>query len=287
MWLRGSQEPEPTRASLDGCIGMKLREGSYFGEVQRQVKLPGLTLSLTTYEPFQEQPWHTHEHSTLFIHLIGDHLDHLPAGARLQPCLSTAHHPASVSHRSDVGPNGMTGINIDLEQSWLRSLDLEPGDLGREGIFEAPRGACAALSLLVRAFGRTPVDEVESLVVEIVAPLSAERANRPPAWLMGAVRHIESNFSSLGGVRALAAEVGVHPVHLSKCFPRFLDCTVTDYLQWVRLSEAGRLMLQGMSVGEAALEVGFSEQFYMSRCFRSKLGLAPSELRRLRSRLEG
>ncbi|WP_196141162.1 two-component regulator propeller domain-containing protein [Aliikangiella sp. G2MR2-5] len=57
-----------------------------------------------------------------------------------------------------------------------------------------------------------------------------------------------------------------------------VDMTPSDYLRRFRLEKAKHLLLQGFSVNQVALEVGFSSHSYFSKCFKAHFGQAPSSL---------
>ena len=57
--------------------------------------------------------------------------------------------------------------------------------------------------------------------------------------------------------------------------------TVNEYITASRLTKAKQLLLEGrLTIGEIALEVGFSDQSYFSKVFVAKYGVTPSDFRR-------
>jgi signal transduction histidine kinase/DNA-binding response OmpR family regulator len=58
--------------------------------------------------------------------------------------------------------------------------------------------------------------------------------------------------------------------------------SITDYIQQVRLEKARALLLEGqMTVAEIAYQVGYSSPDYFSTVFRSKYGVAPTQLKKM------
>ena len=265
-------------------MNVKLAEGDYFGDVRRRLEESGVVLSLTTYEPLQAQPVHTHLNPTFYIQLRGDHVDTLPQGSFEQPRLSVLYHPASVAHRSEVGPQGMAGVNIELSQSWLDRYDLKASTGRQPRLIDAPSSACLALRMAVQGFVRDIPGGLEDLVLELVEPAFkvGQEESSTPAWLGNAMSRLLDRTQSPESVTALAHDVGVHPMHLVKSVRRKFGRTVTSMIQESRLARAGERMLEGKSAGESALECGFQDQSYMARCFRKRLGLPPMDVIRLR-----
>jgi AraC-like DNA-binding protein len=74
--------------------------------------------------------------------------------------------------------------------------------------------------------------------------------------------------------------VAVSPYHLHRAFTRVFGETPHAYLTRIRLERARQLLLGGMSVTGASLEVGFESLSSFSRLFRARFGAAPSSVRR-------
>src|SRR5687767_3420271 len=113
---------------------MRLAAGEYFGKTTHSLDIPGLRFSATRYEPLQEEPWHTHEHATLFVHLFGQLVDGCPSAEWQLGALEITYHPVSTPHRSRVGPDGARGINLEISERWLMQADLSPAALGQHRV---------------------------------------------------------------------------------------------------------------------------------------------------------
>src|SRR5688572_27326830 len=124
---------------------MRLASGEYFGTTTRNLDTDGLRFCATRYEPLQEQPWHTHEHPTLFVHLFGELADTSEVAEWHLCPLEITYHPVSTPHRSRVGPRGASGINLEISDSWLARTDLSMAALGGHRVVSSPRGRTAAL----------------------------------------------------------------------------------------------------------------------------------------------
>lgn len=81
-------------------------------------------------------------------------------------------------------------------------------------------------------------------------------------------------------VAEMAAAAQVHPVHLARVFRQAWGCSPGDLLRWRRVERAAELMLhRRLSLAEAAVEAGFTDQAHMTRAFRAVLGLTPGQWR--------
>jgi AraC family transcriptional regulator len=78
----------------------------------------------------------------------------------------------------------------------------------------------------------------------------------------------------------------VHPVYLARVFRRRHGCSVSEYLRALRLEEAGRLVLQGAPLAQAAYAAGFADQAHFTRCFAAAFGFTPTGLWPARASLQ-
>lgn len=99
-----------------------------------------------------------------------------------------------------------------------------------------------------------------------------------PDWVAQAVEYLEQNFrdSSLN-VNHVADHFGMNPQYLSKVFRKYVNCSIMDYLQTLRVEEAKRLLAQGFSVQDTAMRSGFSNTRTFSRIFTKYTGVTPGK----------
>ncbi|UUZ47414.1 helix-turn-helix transcriptional regulator [Massilia sp. B-10] len=79
----------------------------------------------------------------------------------------------------------------------------------------------------------------------------------------------------------LAAELGVHAVHLARVFRKAWGCSPGDLLRWRRVERAiGLLRRKDLCMVEVALASGFADQSHMTRAFQAQCGTTPGGYRR-------
>ena len=114
--------------------------------------------------------------------------------------------------------------------------------------------------------------------------LLAEQGNRATvgdAMIGDALCYLEAHYTEEIGVGELAARYGYHPNYFIKRFKAAVGCTPGALLTRFRLDRAHTLLAHSEgSVGEIAVEVGFSDPLYFSRAFRARYGLSPTAYRR-------
>lgn len=79
----------------------------------------------------------------------------------------------------------------------------------------------------------------------------------------------------------VARQMGVTAAYLSAVFKKAMGVSMTQYLAAIRLERARELLAEeGVEVFRAAELVGYSDEYYFSRCFKKYYGISPSQARR-------
>jgi AraC family transcriptional regulator len=104
-----------------------------------------------------------------------------------------------------------------------------------------------------------------------------------PDWATRAYEAVMDG-SSEGGLRIgdVAAEIGVHPVHLARVFRKAWGCSPGELLRWRRTDRAAELLRETTrTAAQIAQEVGFVDQSHLTHAFRTRIGLTPAAYRRV------
>src|SRR5262249_45265867 len=98
---------------------MRLEPGTYLGSTVRRKTGDGLCLTLSRYAPGLTQPWHVHVNPTLFALISGGQHERSRHTNFEQSRLTAVFHPTTEPHAGLVGPDGMLGLNIEYDSTWL------------------------------------------------------------------------------------------------------------------------------------------------------------------------
>lgn len=103
-----------------------------------------------------------------------------------------------------------------------------------------------------------------------------------PRKLRRVLEHIEAHLGERLSVARLAEVAGASPSHFAALFRRSTGESVHQYVLGRRVERARTLlMVDGVSISQAALEAGFAHQSHMASCLKRALGLTPRELAKL------
>src|SRR5262249_14508613 len=117
----------------------QLPAGEFLGPALWQRRLSGLTLTLSRYRAGGEHCWHTHACNTFFLLIAGQHRDETRQLEYEQESFVPLFHPTTEPHVAHVGPTGMTGLNVEYGERWLKENSLTPKDFEKYRILNRPQ----------------------------------------------------------------------------------------------------------------------------------------------------
>lgn len=189
-----------------------------------------------------------------------------------------------------VEPAGEPHANRFFETAGAQVVAVQPvGDLAGGADHPSRRAQPDALGVAWRMASEmsrpddvTPI-ALEGMSLELLA--IASRAGRVAesraGWLSRATEMVEEHYAQPLGLGVIAAEVGVHPIHLARSFRSRHGRSVGGYLRAVRVHRAAeRLANSDEPIAEIALAVGFADQSHLNRWFVRLLGATPAAYRR-------
>lgn len=91
---------------------------------------------------------------------------------------------------------------------------------------------------------------------------------------------LASNFTSEVGLEALAGIAGLSRAHLIRAFRREFFITPHAFQTDLRVRHARRLLREGASPSDTAIECGFADQAHLTRHFKARIGVTPAAYRR-------
>ena len=96
-----------------------------------------------------------------------------------------------------------------------------------------------------------------------------------------ACKFIEQHFTERISLEQICRQAGVSKSMLLRAFTKSKGITPYRYLETIRINEAKKLLSNGVSVLDAAIETGFSDQSHFTNYFTSFIGLAPGVYREI------
>ncbi|MCZ8519494.1 MULTISPECIES: helix-turn-helix transcriptional regulator [Paenibacillus] len=200
------------------------------------------------YGPGLRQSYHSdsrHPWNIRWVHFFGERLEELLNGKGLD------------------GP-WLFGLSdhLPIEALLQRLLDL-----GRT--YEV-NDEYAAASTLYELLTR-----LQSMAEQLNVPV-----NQAADKIRAAANYVRAHCQEPFTLEQAAAIAGYSPHYFSRQFSKTFGKSFPDFLLESRLLQAKRLLTStGLSIKQIALETGFSQTSYFSKCFRSHEGMTPVQFR--------
>ena len=251
-----------------------LRTGEFYGGVTGRWKVPGALVTRLEHKVGRQLPRHSHEQPYVNLVLAGWYREEIRT-RRLEYGPGTlVMHPEGLDHRDEVGEGGARFLLVEFRETspdWRPDFDVAGG----EAVWAAYRLASCEPGLAMEE----GVAELELLLRKRrMMPVEAGK----PRWLARVEEWLRQEYVEPPSLQELAAEAGVHPVHLSRTWRRHGGgMGLGEFVTRLRVMEAARRLKDPAArTAEVAAEVGFADQSHLSRQFRRITGMTAGEFRR-------
>jgi AraC family transcriptional regulator len=254
------------------------------GRILRWRRVGGLLLAEVAYEAGRRIARHLHLHARFVLVLAGALTEIRGDDSCTYGPSTLLYRRAEEPHAYVVSKRGATCLIVDIDPAWLSRAREHAPVLAESAAFLGG----FILHLAHRLHGEFGLrDEVSRLAIESLAlGVLAEASRRvtrtlepAPAWLQQARALIEHRFVEPLSLAKVAAQVGVHPVHLARTFRRVYRTTCAGYVRQLRIEFARHALTGTAPLSAIATNAGFCDQSHFTRLFKQYTGLTPTEYR--------
>lgn len=92
--------------------------------------------------------------------------------------------------------------------------------------------------------------------------------------------HVKNHLSEDNSIIRICGRFMISQPYLSKIFKKYKNCTYNEFVVNIKMDEAKKLLEGGdYLIGEIAQELGYTDQFYFSKVFKTMTGCTPREYR--------
>lgn len=264
----------------------KLSPGRFYGRVIKSLAVSGFMLAETVHDARSRLPRHVHEQSYFCFVLQGAYTEkHGKKEVVCKPATLTF-RGSGEAHEALVLDANVRLFVLEISPRWIERLRED--SLTVSSTSELSSGSLPQLSVrLHREFHKT--DSAAQLAIQGLAlELLAEAVRRPsterratPPWLIQAREMIAEHFAETLTLTQVAAQVGVHPVHLATAFRQKYGVTIGEFVRKLRVEHAcAELIKKDLPLAAIASQAGFADQSHFSKVFKSYVGTTPAKYRR-------
>lgn len=258
--------------------------GKFYGANRKRMETPAFAFAEVEDFVNSHVPAHTHENAHFLFVVKGQY--EATVGDKKQSCPSSTmlYYPAGTTHADHFQTTGGRFLTVSLTSETNKKMLEEMKffdcsvNFNDHEISWLGRRICKEL--------RSP-DSLASIVLEgmanellVYAARSADKSDKPPGWLKMAYELLKDRCDEEVSVAEIAANVGVHPLHLARTFRKFFNCSPGEYLRKCRIELASNLLIGSRkTLVEIALISGFADQSQFTRSFKQDTGLTPGKFR--------
>jgi AraC family transcriptional regulator len=264
----------------------RLPSGRWYGRVIKSLAISGFILTEAAHSARSRLPRHAHENSYFCLVLQGAYAE--KSGKQQVVCTPSTltFRGSGEVHEALVLDANARVFQLEISPRWIERLREDSLTVNSSSDFSG--GALPQLSArLNREFHKTDSAAplaIEGLVLELLAeavrrPSTGREATRP--WLIQAREMIAEHFAETLTLAHVAAQVGVHPVHLATTFRQKYGVTVGEFVRRLRVEHArAELLKKDIPLTAIALQAGFADQSHFSKVFKSYVGTTPAKYRK-------
>ena len=262
----------------------KLGAGEHYGAVFHKRQTETAVFSESVYNRSMVLPEHSHELGFFTLILDGYYSEILGSKTVVYSPQTVLWRAAELSHKDRIEAASSRFFFAEIRASIsdkLRECGRVPDHVAeRNG--EMTRLSLRLRSEIVHRDISSPLI-TEGITLELLGNLMRSRGTidrRPPKWLSRVIERLDMEFAENISSEDLAADAGVHPVHLASVFRKFQNETIGDHVQKKRVEHARELLHKAdLPLCEIAYGCGFADQSHFTRIFKRRVGMTPGAYR--------
>lgn len=230
------------------------------------------------YPGGRRMPRHAHGYSNLTVVVSGEIEETTDDGEHRGGSCSVLLKPAGTMHSNAVlGRQGTRTVSIALKPSSPLAKQL----LRWEWI-ETPDTARAALAFYAAFRSGADVEAAAMALLAVATANAALSLQQAPPWLDVVKRILDTRFDEPIRFEDVAAEVGLHPVYLSRAFRKHQGVAMGEYVRGLRLRHARHLLSATVRpLAAISAEAGFADASHLCRVFAAAHAVTPKAYRAL------
>jgi AraC family transcriptional regulator len=278
--------PAGVTGARPGVGVRRLPAGRFFGTSKVARSAGAFRLTESAYSLGAVLPRHAHELG-LFVLVLSGRYDEIRASTETHERgpMSLLYLPSDLPHEERHTAPGRRFM-VEVPASFVQRIGEAGLDLTRPHDLSGT-SAVGVARQLYREFCNPDAMStlaIEALTLQLIVHIRRDQtptAVRIPRYVRQAQELLRANFTEGVTVVALAREVGVNPVHLTKAFRRWTGRSISDYVRAHRLDFACREMLRDdRTLFDIAIAAGYYDQSHFCRAFRRHTGMTPGDFRR-------
>ena len=175
-------------------------------------------------------------------------------------------------------------INLVIEREFLRD------NLANENSISAAVGKNPQAKFIMLKIYKELISEdvfsdcsIKMLLLNLIhTNHKTDSQNTRPGWIKTVAELARDKWNEPLTLKDLSETAGVHPITVSKHFPKYFSCTFGEYMRRLKIEKALYfLKASSFSLTDIAFECGFSDQSHFIRTFKQLTGFLPKSYKKI------
>lgn len=258
-------------------------KGRYAGTNTAEMSVEGILLSQTIYKKDTISDWHFHEHPYFALILNGGSTE-VRKTTKLECLPGHAYfYNWEDVHRNKDYQEGSRNFNIEFDKSWLRGFNLDVQMIRGITLLTNPDQQLL-LTKLYKEYtlvnGSSSLS-IQALAFELISLIGSPKLPvKSPPWVLQIKEILNDRWSENISLQELSNVLGIHPVNISRYFPKYVGCTFGEYIRKIRIARSLPLLRSSpLSLTDISYECGFADQSHYCRTFKQLTNFSPRKFR--------
>ena len=262
-----------------------LSQGNYVGQNRSQYKIPGLIFTRCFFPKAFNSDWHSHENSHLTFCLKGGSIEKRKKENVLCSPGILLLYPAYEIHRNTDYVSNSESFSIEFENEWCKNFEIDNQESNRQNMIGNPLIKLEIIKLMREV--KQPDDLsalcIETTVLGILSSLNDDKTeNKRPSWITELYQLLHDEYNSNWSLASLSERLKIHPVTISKYFPKYFQSNIGDYIRKIKTEKSfADLSKKSIAIEEIAVKYGFVDNAHFTRVFKKLTGITPSQYRQM------
>ena len=263
---------------------LNLKTGKFLGVNSRSFDADGVVVSETQYHRKVFEGWHSHANYHITLVVKGGNLEQRKTEEFAAAPGTIVFYRRGELHRNRNTLHPSKNINLEIKDAFLAKYQWSIPALD----LRQWRWADAKFMLL-KIYKECLTNDAQSItsihalaLALLSSPLEEKTFEKIPLWANRLREIINDRWNENVSLVELSASLSIHPVTISKKFPRIFACTLGGYMRKVKIEKAISLIGQSHnSLADIAYQCDFADQSHFIRAFKAATGLLPGEFKKI------
>jgi AraC family transcriptional regulator len=264
---------------------LALEKGTYLGNVVDSLQADGVIVRANTFRNGNVPATiHYHENSHVSFVLQGGVLDKRKTWEieRLPGELMFFH--AGEPHQTMIELFPTKNINLAIEHEFLQD-NLTTEAAIKSAVDRNPNAKFIMLKIYKELVAEDVFSDssIKMLLLNLIyTNPETDSKNTRPGWIKIVAQLTRDKWNESLTLKDLSEAAGVHPITISKHFPKYFSCTFGEYMRRLKIEKSLYfLKVSSFSLTDIAAECGFSDQSHFIRTFKQLTGFLPNKYKKI------